>query len=270
MPFFTTSDNVSLHYRICGTGSPILFVHGNNLSSQCWEYHRAQLAERGHLCIAFDRRGFGRSDIVGEFTYDRLSDDIDELVSHLRLSNVTLVGHSIGCGEIARFVARHGTARISAAVLVATVTPFMLLTRENEKGLPPGAMQTVIDRTLEDRPAYFAASADAFFGPRGVSPQTLERVLDMCMETELWSSVVCARLGLSHESDFRSDLSAFAIPTLLVHGKADSFSPLEISMRPTAEQIPGAKAIVYDDAAHGLLFTHKERLVQDIAGFVGT
>jgi non-heme chloroperoxidase len=263
-----TSDGISLYAKQSGTGPAILFVHGNNFDSACWDYFMASLPERGFRCAAYDRRGFGRSDSANAlYSYDSLADDLASVISELDLSEVTLVGHSVGCGEIARYMSRSGGERVAGAILIGTATPSVLQTPENPTGIPAEALQAVADGTLEDRPGYFSSLVDEFVRP-GVSEQMKAYLLDLTYRTPLASAVDCAKLSLRPGSDFTHDLRTMAKPTLIIHGDEDSFFPLQLTALPTAELVRGSELEVYENAGHGLIFSMQERVRNDIASFV--
>ncbi|MGD0475969.1 MAG: alpha/beta hydrolase [Candidatus Velthaea sp.] len=221
------------------------------------------LVERGYRCIAYDKRGFGRSELVGHgFDYDTFADDLAALIRELDLRDLTLVGHSMGAGEIARYLTRHGTERVAAAVFAGTVTPFMLQTHDNPDGVPAQAMQQVIESTKQDRPRYFAEIARDFFAP-GVSAEAAASILDLSIHnTPLRTSIECSRFLMS--------VRTFSIPTLVIHGDADTFTPLALTAQRTAAGIPGCTLLVYEGASHGLIFAEKERFTEDIGAFVAS
>ena len=231
------------------------------------------LVERGYRCIAYDKRGFGRSELVGHgFDYDTFADDLAALIRELDLRDLALVGHSMGAGEIARYLTRHGTERVAAAVFAGTVTPSCFKLHDNPDGVPAQAMQQVIESTKQDRPRYFAEIARAFFAPgvprlveAAASNSTSRSTTRRC---EPRSNV--PRFLMSAASDVRADLRAFSIPTLVIHGDADTFTPLALTAQCTAAGIPGCTLLVYEGASHGLIFAEKERFTEDIGAFVAS
>jgi non-heme chloroperoxidase len=268
MPFFKSFDRTELHYKDWGQGRALLFVHGNSVASDWWKYHMTVFAERGFRCLAYDSRGFGRSEAVSEgFDYTTQADDLAALLCHLDLSGVTLIGQSFGCAVIARYVWRYGTQRVTRAILVGTVTPFLLQTDDNPDGIPAEAMQQVIDATRSDRPRYFASRAPDFFAP-GVSAETVNEILAMANRTPLRTTLECARFAMTPASDVRRELTAFSIPTLIVHGAADTFAPCALTAERTARAIPMSRLLVYENASHGLVVAEKERFAQDCLTFI--
>jgi pimeloyl-ACP methyl ester carboxylesterase len=274
MPWIETADHTRLYYREWGAGSSVVFLSGWSLSGDMWEYQMLPLSERGLRCVAYDRRGHGRSEDPGRgYDFDTLADDLAALLAQLDLHEVTLVGHSMGCGEIARYLARHGAGRIARAVLVSTTTPCVSRSETNPDGAPRAVLERSIAALQQDRPAYVADGQIAFLGlgstwpwPATASPEMGQWLCRLSLESSLKAVVECMRA--LWETDFRPDLRAFTIPTLIVHGDSDRGSPLERCGRRTAEAIPGSDLRVYEGAAHGLFITHKERLADNLLAFV--
>lgn len=270
MRFIETNDHTSLYYKDWGTGKPVVFVSSIWLGSAMWEYQLVPLSNQGLRCISFDRRGHGRSDDPGRgYDFDTLADDIATVIEHLDLHDITLVGHSVGCAEIAHYLCRHGTSRVARTVLISTTTPG----RPNADTIP----ETFVDATMEglstDRPKFFADGAIKFFGLGSKWPQFTELSHEMVQwavglalqaspkaSIEIWRSAI--------RTNFKFDLAAFTIPTLLIHGDHDLTAPLAFCGRPTAEAIPGSQLIVYEGAAHGIFITDKGRLCRDLLAFI--
>ena len=163
--FIETRDSVSLFYKDWGTGNPVVFVHGWALGADMWEYQMPSLADKGLRCIAYDKRGCGRSGQPwGGYDFDTFADDLAMLIEQLDLREVTLVGHSMGCGDITRCLSRHGAERVARAALVAPTTPFILRTADNPEGLEKSVFDNIVAELCRDRPRFLAASAPAFFG----------------------------------------------------------------------------------------------------------
>ncbi len=271
MPHIETRDGVSLFYKDWGTGHPVVFVHGWPLNADMWEYQMAPLARQGLRCIAYDRRGFGRSEQpVGPYDYDTFADDLKALLDTLDLQEVTLVGFSMGGGEIARYLARHGAARIRKAVLVSSVVPLLLKKPDH----PDGADRSVFDQMVAglegDRPHFLAIFSKGFYGvgllKSPVSSEVLDWSLWMAMQASPIATVDCVRAF--SETDFRPDLAAFTIPTLVIHGDADATVPAGITGRAAAAGIAGSVYKEYAGAPHGLFMTEKDRLTKDLFEFI--
>ena len=272
MPFNKAADGTDLFYKDWGSGRPVVFVHGWPLQADMWEYQMVPLFRSGLRTIAADRRGFGRSgQPAGGYDYDSLADDLAILLDALDLHDVTLVGFSMGGGEVVRYLARHGGARVSRAVLVSSVTPFLERTPDNPDGVDRGVFDTMIEQLQTDRPHFLASFGKAFFGAgllsSPVSAELLEWCGDMALQGSPLATLDCVRAFSG--TDFRADLAAVRVPTLVIHGTSDATVPLEVSGRRTAASIAGARLVEYQGAPHGLFYTEKNRLNADLLGFIG-
>ena len=272
MPLVETADGSSLFYNDWGTGEPVVFVHGGQLGGAMWEYQVLELVDQGLRGITYDRRGCGRSDHSWHgYDVDTLADDLAAVLANLDLERVTLIGHSNGCGDIARYLSRHGAGRVARVALIAPTTPFLLKTADN-----PGEVdQSVFDETVaelaRDRPRFFAATAPAFFGmglPNViVSPEMVQWGIGLALQASPRATIAMTRTFAA--TDFRPDMSSFTVPTLVIHGAGDQIAPLDLCGRKTAELISGAQLTVYD-TGHGLFLTEKARLNQDLLAFIAT
>lgn len=266
-PFIKVHDGTSLYWREWGRGVPTLFVHSWCLESRMWDYQFAALGDRGIRCIAYDRRGHGRSDQPASgYDYDTLADDLASVIEALDLRDLTLIGHSMGGAEIVRYLSRHGSARVRRIVLLAPVLPYFTRTADNPHGVPSDMLEAMRDEWLKDFPRWVAANADPFFTPE-MSPGLKEWALDMLLRSTLPVALACNRTVV--ESDFREELPRLRVPTLLIHGDKDASAPLEITGRPTAQLIPDCRLTIYEGAPHGLMFTHMARLHADLLDFIG-
>jgi non-heme chloroperoxidase len=264
-----TRDGVRLFYKDWGAGRPVVFCHGGILGADMWEYQMTALAAAGLRCVAHDRRGCARSSHPGRgYDFDTFADDLAALLDRLDLREVTLVGHSMGCGEIARYLKRHGAGRVRRAVLVATTTPYLLKAADNPDGIDRAVFDRMHAAAGADRPRFTALAAGPFFGegPAGAVSEELVRwgvglALQACPVATLDT------IRAFSETDFRADLRAFTMPTLVVHGRADQGAPLALTGERTARLIPGSRLEVYD-TAHGLFITERERLNRDLLAFI--
>jgi len=271
MPFVETTDKTTLFYNDWGSGRPVLLIHGWPLDSDMWEYQSVFLASEGLRVVAYDRRGFGRSSQPWSgYDYDTLADDLKALLDKLDLQDVTLVGFSMGGGEVARYMSRHGGARVSKAVLLAAVTPFMAKTTDNPGGVDRGVFDQMIEGLKKDRPHFLATFGKAFFGAGllnfTVTAEVMQWASMMALMGSLKATLDCVRAF--SETDFRRDMDAFRVPTLVIHGGADATVPPDKSGRIAAKMITGAEYQEYPGAPHGLFFTEKDRLNQDLLAFV--
>jgi pimeloyl-ACP methyl ester carboxylesterase len=254
--FVETDDGASLFYVDWGAGKPVLFTHAWALNGDIWEYQLTELVDQGLRCIAYDRRGHGRSTDPGRgYDYDRLADDLAALINQLDLNDVTLVGFSMGNGEAVRYLQRHGSARIARLLMVSTIAP------QSDGSLFNG----MIAALKQDRPAFFAKGVTAFTGGHAaVSPAMTEWVIAQFMRASPKGTIDCMRT--ISRGDLRADMRAVSVPTFIVHGDKDQVNPLGTAKK-AAELIPGCALKVYEEAPHGLVITHRDRLAQDILAF---
>lgn len=270
MPTITTNDGASLFYRDRGDGSTVLFCAAWALSSVEWEYQMTHLHERGMRTIAYDRRGHGRSDDLGDrYDYDALADDLATILDRLDLSQVTLVGHSMGAGEIIRYLTNHGAARVKRVALIAPTLPFLLKTETNPLGLDKALFEGAWAQWLQDFGYWIEQSEPLYFGD-GLLDYSPSPLLRQWTRNDMLASSLNAVLEFSRsgvETDFREELKSIEVPVLIIHGDHDASAPLEITGRPTAELLPNAKLTVYENAPHGLYLTHRGRLNADLLAF---
>ena len=235
------------------------------------EYQLAELPKHNLRCIAYDRRGFGKSDRPWEhYDYNTLADDLNELITQLNLSAVTLVGFSMGGGEIARYIGKYGTEKIEKVAFVSSVTPFRLKTADNPEGTAKEMFDETIEKILADRPAFIAEFGKKFYGVTTSNQTVSKPLLDwnqmLCLMSSSKASIDCVRSF--SETDFRTDLIKINVPVLIIHGDADDIVPIKVSGDKTAALIPHAKYIVYPNAPHGLFITEKEKLNADLLHFI--
>jgi non-heme chloroperoxidase len=270
MPFFEGSGEVRLAYQDYGTGRPVVLLAGWTLAADMWEYQVPFLVEAGYRCVLLDRRGHGRSDRPsGGYDMDTLADDVAALIEHLDLRDVTLVGHSTGAAESARYLARHGEDRIAAVAFVSGVLPYLERTEDNPEGVPVAASEASVAHFRRDRPKWFADRAQGYFATHlftDVSPALVELGVRQCLQTspiatvELWRSVFRA--------DHRAGLRQITVPALVVHGAADQSADVAMTGRRTAALVPGAVYREYPTAGHGLYVTHRDQLNADLIDLI--
>ena len=269
MPFVKAGD-LSLHADSWGSGRPIVLVHGWPLSSAMWEYQAVELAEQGFRVVTYDRRGFGHSAKPYQgYDYNSFADDLKAVLDHFDLEDAVLVGFSMGGGEVARYMSRHDGARIGKTVLVSAVTPFLLKTSDNPDGVDGSVFQGIIEKIRDDRPGFLATFLKGFYGVGLITSPVSQAFLDWNMQLGMQGSAK-ATLDCVHawsETDFRQDLSAIRVPTLVVHGGSDATVPVEKSGALTAKRIAGATLTIYEGAPHGLTYTERARLTTDLASF---
>ena len=261
-----TRDGAQLFHRDWGEGRPVLFVASWALASEMWAYQVAHLSEKGFRCIAYDRRGHGRSDTPGgAYDMDVLADDLAAVIEGLPLSEVALVGHSMGCAEIIRYVARHGTGRVRSIAMLAPAAPFLTRTADNPYGVPAEAFAAARAQWAADFPRWIEANKAPF-----VTPQTSPAMVDWLVEQMRATPVpvaIAANKALAG-TDLRPDLAKIDRPTLILHGDKDASIPLEIGGARVAAGVKGAELKVYPGAPHGLFVTHMDQVNRDLESFL--
>jgi non-heme chloroperoxidase len=264
-------DKTRIHFRDWGTGRPVVFVAPWGLCSDWWDIPVITFSERGWRCVAFDRRGHGRSDDPCRgYDFDTLADDIAAVMDALDLQNIVLVGHSMGGAEVVRYLTRYRSHRVTLAVLIAPTTPFTMKTDDNPGGAPREALEKTRESFKHDLPHRVAEAAPDFFGvpKNSVSIETMDwwsrQFLDRCS-----IKVLSELYKVMTETDFRPELPTIRTPTLILHGDIDKSAPLESTGRPTHELIASSRLLVYENAAHALPYTHTDRMLADIVAFAG-
>ncbi len=271
MTYIKTRDNTQLYVKDWGRGRPVILIHGWPLSADSWDDQALALADAGLRAIAYDRRGFGRSEQTWDgYDYDTLADDLAAVIEETGATDATLVGFSMGGGEVARYMSRHAGKNVSQAVLVSSVVPYMLKTADNPEGVDEATFAQMTEGMKQDRAQFFGSFFKDFYGVGFVSQPVSDEVLawsqNVSMQASLKATLACA--GAFATTDFRPDLAGFNVPTLIIHGTADKTVPIDASGRAAARGIPHAKLIEYDGAPHGLLATHRERLTSDLLAFL--
>jgi non-heme chloroperoxidase len=272
MPFIKTRDQTNLYIKQWGDGRPVVLIHGWPLTSDSWDTVALSLAENGYRAIAYDRRGFGRSDQTWHgYDYDALSDDLADVMQATGVTqDATLVGFSMGGGEVARYMSRHGGKGVRSAVLMSSVVPYMLKTEDHPDGVPQTVFDDMAMGIETNRPDFMRTFLNDFYGvgilSSPVSGATLDWSWGMCMQAGLRPTLACAHAFSS--TDFRPDLASFNLPTLIIHGTDDKTVPINAAGRAAAKGIAGAKLIEYDGAPHGILATNSDQVIDDVLAFV--
>jgi non-heme chloroperoxidase len=271
MPRITTKDGTQIYYKDWGTGQPIVFSHGWPLSADAFEDQMIFLAARGYRCVAHDRRGNGRSDQPWDGNdMNTFADDLAELTSALDLKNAIHVGHSTGGGEVARYIGRHGTKRVAKAVLIGSITPFMLKTPSNPNGTPLEAFDQIRAGVLADRAQFFKDLSAPFYGANRSGSRVSEGLRESFWMQGMLAGhkAVYDCIKAFSETDLTEDLKKFDVPTLILHGDDDQIVPIGASALLTAKLVKGAKLVVIPGAPHGMCSTLKDRINQELLGFV--
>jgi pimeloyl-ACP methyl ester carboxylesterase len=258
-PFVEAGDGTKLFYRDWGDGMPVVLCHPWGLNADIWEYQLTDLSERGFRCVAYDRRGHGRSEDPGHgYDYDTLAADLGAVIEQLDLRNITLVGYSMGSGEVARYVSRSGKDRVSRVVLVSSVEPVTT---------NPVMFDNFVAGLKKDRPAFLAEGLPLFLGKdSAISPAMSQWVLDQFLLSSPKAVIECVRAIAT--GDHRRDLGALTMPTLIIQGDKDEINPLELTGRKLAEAISGSQLKVYEGAPHGIVLTHRDRFTHDLLSFM--
>jgi non-heme chloroperoxidase len=265
------STPIDLYYEDHGDGKPVVLIHGWPLSGRSWEKQVLALTAAGHRVITYDRRGFGESSkpFTG-YDYDTLSDDLDKLLSKLDLRDVTLVGFSMGGGEVARYLGAHGSSRVARAAFIAAVPPYLLKAKDNPAGVDLSVFDGIRASIRKDRLAFLSGFLQNFYNVDKLGDRISEEVVRLS-----WSIGANASPQGMHDlvaawgTDFRADLAKIGVPTLVVHGDEDRIVPLDASGKRTHEAIKGSKLVVLKGAPHGLNWTHADELNKELLAFVG-
>ena len=271
MSYITTKDGTQIYYKDWGTGPAITFSHGWPLNADMWDGQMLFLEQNGYRVIAHDRRGHGRSSQASSGNdMNGYADDLAAVIETLDLKDVTIVGHSTGGGEVARYIGRHGTKRVSKAVLIAAVPPIMLKTAANPEGLPMEVFDGIRAGVTGDRSQYYKDLAIQFYGANREGAKVSQGTLDQFWLWSMQSGLKNAYESVKafSETDFTEDLKKFDVPTLVIHGEDDQIVPVKDSARKSAQLIKGAKEIYYPGAPHGITATHQDQINAELLVFI--
>ncbi len=273
MGIVKTRDGNEIYYRDWGRGQPVIFIHGWPLNGDAWEDQMKAVADAGYRAIAHDRRGHGRSSHPWEgYDFDTFADDLNDLIDALGVWDVVLVGHSMGGGELARYIGRHGTGLVSKAVLLSAIPPLLMRTDANPEGVPAQVFEDIKQGILTERSQFWKDASESFFGANRPGSRATQGNRDafwfMAMQESVKAGVDCVTAFA--ETDFTEDLRRFDIPTLIVHGDDDQIVPIDATARKSVEMIPNATLKVYEGSSHGIALVpgDKERFNQDLLDFL--
>ena len=267
-----TKDGVELYVKEWGTGRPVVMMHGWPLSSDTFDDLGVALADAGFRGVAYDRRGFGRSDQAWRgYDYDTLADDLAAVIEQTDARQATLLGFSMGGGEVARYLTRYPDNDVTGAILIASVVPYMLKADDNPAGVPQDIFDQMSEALQADRAKFWATFFAQFYGvgilDRPVSDEVVDWSWTIAMQAGLKATLACAEAFST--TDFRPDLASFKVPTLIIHGTDDQTVPIDTSARQAAAAISQSTLIEYDGAPHGLLASHKVAVRDDVLRFLG-
>lgn len=263
--------DINIYYKDWGSGRPVIFSHGWPLNADAWDGQMHFLVRNGYRAIALDRRGHGRSSQTSSGNdMNGYADDLAAVIEALDLKDATLVGHSTGGGEVARYIGRHGSKRAASAVLVSAIPPLMLKTPDNPEGLPIEVFDGLRAGLAGNRSQFYKDLAVSFYGANRKGASVPQGTLDQFW---LWS-MQCGQINAYEsikafsETDLTEDLKKFDIPTLVMHGDDDQIVPVKNHAEKSARLIEGAKVLVYPGASHGMTATHQERINADLLEFL--
>src|SRR5438045_625417 len=275
MPFITVgkenSGNIDLYYEDHGSGKPVVLIHGYPLSGASWEKQMPVLLNAGYRVITYDRRGFGKSSQpTAGYNYDTFAADLREVITHLKLQDVTLVGFSMGGGEIARYFGKYGSKGVSKAVFISSVPPFLLKTADNPEGVDAGVFEGIKKTVAADRYAFFTEffknfyNTDLYLGKR-VSEHVVHASWNIAAGASATASLACVPTWLE---DFRENLKSVDVPTLVIHGDDDRIVPLAAAGQRTAKLVKGAKLVVIKGGPHCITWTHADEVNAALLAFL--
>ena len=271
MSMITTKDGTQIYYKDWGKGPVVTFSHGWPLNSDAWGGQMFFLVKNGYRCVAVDRRGHGRSSQPSTGNnMDGYADDLAAVIEALDLKDATLVGHSTGGGEVARYIGRNGTKRVANAVLVSAVPPLMLKTAGNPEGLPIEVFDKLRTDLTKNPAQFYKDLAIPFYGANRTGANVAQGTLDQFWLWSMQAGLLNAYESIKafSETDFTEDLKKFDVPTLVLHGEDDQIVPVKDSARKSAKLINAAKEIYYPGAPHGLTATHQDRVNVDLLAFL--
>jgi non-heme chloroperoxidase len=262
---------IEIYYEDHGSGSPVVLSHGWPLNGDAWEKQTAALLAAGHRVITYDRRGFGRSSKPGVgYNYDTSAADLNALLSALDLTGVSLVGHSMGTGEITRYIGKYGTKRLRKAVLIGMLGPYLVKASDNPEGVDPKVFDGIRAGLKADRPATLMEFLKNFYSVGGADGERVsERVIEANWAVGIGASPIgtlaCVDAWIE---DFREDIARNDLPTMIIHGDDDRILPAEVTSRRQAKLIKGMKLIEIKGGSHGIPWTHADEINDKLMKFL--
>jgi non-heme chloroperoxidase len=276
MPYVTVgkenSGTIDLYYEDHGSGDPVVLIHGYPLSGASWEKQVSALLPAGYRVITYDRRGFGNSSQpTTGYNYDTFAEDLHKLITRLKLHNFSLVGFSMGGGEVARYIGKYGTKDVSKAVFISSVPPFLLKTADNPDGVDASVFDGIQKAVVSDRYAFLTQffkdfyNADVFLGKR-ISQEAVQASWNVATSASATASLSCVPAW--HE-DFRPNLARIDVPTLVIHGDADRIVPFSAAGQKTAKLVKGGRLVTIKDGPHAVNWTHADEVNAELVNFLG-
>ena len=267
------SADIDIYYEDHGSGQPVVLIHGYPLNGHSWEKQERVLLQAGYRVITYDRRGFGASSqpTVG-YDYDTFAADLHALLAYLDLTGVALVGFSMGTGEVTRYLGAHGSARVSKAVLMGAIPPFLLKTADNPEGVDGAVFDGIKQAVIADRPAYFKDFLDNFYnvdvlGGTRISDQAWQNSFNVAVTASAYAAYACVDTWLT---DFRADLPKIDVPTLLIHGDADRILPYEATAKRLPALIKNLTFVTVEGGPHNIAWTHPDVVNPALLDFLGS
>jgi pimeloyl-ACP methyl ester carboxylesterase len=273
MPTIKTRDGTALYVKVQGEGQPVVLIHGWPLNADSFDDQAVALAEQGFKAVSYDRRGFGRSEQpAGGYDYDTFADDLADVIAALNLSDVVLCGFSMGGGEVARYMSRHGGRGVARVIFISSVVPYMLQTDTNPDGAPAMVFEDMKTSIRADRPEFFRGFFKDFYGVGLIAAPVSEGVLHwawaMAMAAGLNATLKC--IDAFGHTDFRPDVAHINVPALIIHGTADQTVPIDATGRALAKALPNASFVEIDGGAHGVTASHKDDVNTALLSFLNS
>ncbi len=265
------SQSIDLYYEDHGEGQPVILIHGFPLSGAAWEKEVLALLKAGFRTITYDRRGFGRSSQPTKgYDYDTFAADLHTIMTKLNVRNAVLVGHSIGTGEVTRYISTYGSEKVEKAVVISPIPPFLLKTNDNPEGVDKSVFDNILEAIKKDRPAYQTSFLKDFYNldetlDKLVSKEVVRSNWNVAVEASAYGTAACVPTWLT---DFREDLPKMTVPLLIIQGDADRILPFEATGKRMHEAVKGSQLVVFKGGSHGIPWTHAEEINKELLNFL--
>jgi non-heme chloroperoxidase len=265
------SGGIEIYYEDLGAGQPVVLIHGFPLNGHSWEKQTAMLLDQGYRVIAYDRRGFGdSSQPLKGYDYDTFAEDLDKLMTKLDLRDAVLIGFSMGTGEVTRYLSTFGSERVSRAILIGAVPPFLLKTNDNPEGVDQSVFDGIKEAIVADRPSYHTTFLENFYnvdklGGTRITDEAVQMSWNVAVKASAIATLKCVDSWLT---DFRDDLPKINVPTLIIHGDADRILPLASTAERLPKLIKGSRLVIIEDGPHAICWTHADKVNPEILKFL--